>query len=459
MNLDDALEKVTAWTPKKLAFPPTPQMVHASHAVAKRLRDVSASVDLIDMNDLRNRLFQARTTGTWKTISSRDWRYAAECLGMGQRPLIEDRGFLAEYLGQLRGQRSRLAVSRLIRFYLIYFEPSHVGIHTIATFLKEIVTKWRWSWAERQAKFGIFDVPTAPRMLADHLMQSVDDPPDAVMEATGFGGSLYGSRLAGHAYMLAAQHVYGLLIQTPSSLPVIKRFVSWGMIDKRFAFESTPRAIARMAESLLLPWVDRVAPDDVRAFIESHLLSLLHDLRIDRSRWLDVDEKAQRVMRRWLTRASLEQFLDVVDRTAQSHMWAARRQFWSAYYERKFMLEAWVAFARDGSNFAKRLAAEKENPAIGNFGALASGGVSRNHAVLIMQIGDLVVADWSHNGKCHIWLPDNVNAPKLYRRTYHRDELVNGSDFNKVHNGDWQNDVHEFIRRNTGITITARRYI
>ncbi|WP_227657754.1 EH signature domain-containing protein, partial [Candidatus Magnetaquicoccus inordinatus] len=176
-------------------------------------------------------------------------------------------------------------------------------------------------------------------------------------------------------------------------------------------------------------------------------------------RWLDVDEKAQRVMRRWLTRASLEQFLDVVDLTAQSHMWAARRKFWSAYYEHKFMLEAWVAFARDGSNFAKRLAAEKENPAIGSFGVLASGGVLKNHAVLIMQIGDLVVADWSHNGKCHIWLPGNENVPKLYRHTYHRDELVNGSDFNKVHNGDWQNDVHAFIRRYTGITITTRRYV
>ena len=458
MNLDDALEKVTAWEPKKLAFPPTPEMVHASHEVAKDLRDVSASVDLIDLNDLRNRLVQARTTGTWETISSRDWRYVAECLGISPHPLIDDENFLDEYLRQLRGQRSRLAVSRLIRFYLTYFDPNRPGIQKIAKFLMGIVSQWQWGWAERQTAIGIFDISTAPKRFAEHIMNSTVQPSE-VMDETGFGGSFYGSRLAGHAYMFAAQNVYNMLIQTPSSLSVIKRFISWGVIDDRFAFESTPKAIARMAESLLLPWVDQAVPDDVRVFIEAHLLSLLYDLRIDRSRWLDVDEKAQRVMRRWLTRASLEQFLDVVDRTAQSHMWAARRKFWSAYYERKFMLEAWVAFARDGSNFAKRLAAEKENPAIGNFGVLASGGVLKNHAVLIMQIGDLVVADWSHNGKCHIWLPGNVNAPKLYRHTYHRDELVNSSDFNKVHNGDWQNDVHEFIRRNTGIIITKRQYI
>ena len=90
-----------------------------------------------------------------------------------------------------------------------------------------------------------------------------------------------------------------------------------GASDDRFAFDSTPGADARMAEAMLLPWVDRQPPDEVRTFIEGHLLSLLHDLRIERSRWVDVDEEAKRVMRRWLTRASLEQFLDVVDRTAQ----------------------------------------------------------------------------------------------------------------------------------------------
>ncbi|MBF0419994.1 MAG: hypothetical protein HQL78_07495 [Magnetococcales bacterium] len=458
MNLDDALEKISVWVPKKLTFPLTPQMVDASHVVAKRLRDVSATVDLIDLNDLRERLFQARATGTWNSISSRDWRYAAECLGMGQQPLIGDQGFLDEYLGQLRGQRSRLAVSRLIRFYLTYFAPTHPGIHKIAVFLKEIVPQWQWGWKEKQAKLGIFDVSAAPINLANYVMQSTNAP-DKAMDEAGFGGSLYGSRLAAYSYSLSAQKIYSILTQSPASLPTIKRFVSWGMKDNQFAFASTPKAMARMAESLLLPWIDRTPPDDVRLFIESHLFSLLHDLRIDRSRWLDVNEKAQQVMRRWLTRASLEQFLDVVDRTAQSHMWPARRKFWYAFYEHKFMLEAWVAFAKDGATLASRLAAEKENPAIGNFGVLASAGVSKDHAVLIMHIGNLVVADWSHNGKCHIWLPDNADAPKLYRHAYHRDELVNGSNFYKVHVGNWQSDVLDFIRRHTGITISERRSV
>jgi hypothetical protein len=269
------------------------------------------------------------------------------------------------------------------------------------------------------------------------------------MEAAGFGGSLYGARLAGHAYIAAARE----LRNNPSSLPAIQRFAAWGKARDRFAFDSTPGAAAGMAEAMLLPWVDRQPPDEVRTFIEGHLLSLLHDPRIERSRWVDVDEEAKRVMRRWLTRASLEQFLDVVDRTAQSHMWAARRRFWGAYYEHKYMLEAWVAFAREGAE----LAAEKENPAIENFGVLASSAKS-NHAVLIMQIGELTVADWSHSGKCHIWLSKNPSAPKLYR-SYSRDELINDSDFEKKHGGQWQLEVHDFIRRHTGIRMNVREYM
>ena len=140
-------------------------------------------------------------------------------------------------------------------------------------------------------------------------------------------------------------------------------------------------------------------------------------------------------------------------------MWPARRKFWGAYYEHEYMREAWVAFAREGADLAKSLAAEKENPAIGNFGVLAaSANVQRNHAVLIMQISELTVADWSHSGKCHIWLSENPSSPKLYR-SYSRDELINDSDFEKKHGGQWQLEVHDFIRRHTGIRMNSREYM
>ncbi|EME68214.1 hypothetical protein H261_19486 [Paramagnetospirillum caucaseum] len=457
MNFEDALAKLAAWSPKKVAFPPTPVMVHEANAVAKRLREVSASVNLIDLDDLRRRLSQARSAGDWTSISTRDWRYVADCLGAGQSPLVDDAGFLDEYLARLKDQLSRRAISRLIRYYVTHFDPAHQGLRKIAAFLQVAVGQWQWQWSDKEA-VDMFDVSNAPSQLAKYVRRSKEMPAADAMEAAGLGGTLYGCKLAGHAYIAAANGLKTFISNNPSSLPAIRRFASWGVVDSRFAFDGTSGAAARMAEAMLLPWVDRQPPDDVRSFIESHLLALLHDLRIERSRWLDVAEDAKRVMRRWLTRASLEQFLDVVDRTAQTHMWAARRKFWNAYYENKFMLEAWVAFAKDGADLAKRLAAEKENPAIGNFGLLESGARDKTQAVLIMQIGELLVADWSHNGKCHVWLSGNPSAPKLYR-SYSREDLVTGSDFEKMHLGAWQSDVHEYIRRNTGIRMMSRDYM
>jgi len=460
VNLKDTLDKLADWAPRKVTFPPTPHIVHASRKVAQKLREIRATVNVIDLKDLRDRLSLVKAIGNWDAISTREWRYVADCLSAGKPPLIEDEGFLDEYLRRLKEQRSRRGVSRLIRYYLTHFDPRHPGIIKISAYLSEAVMQWKWHWAEQRENIDLFNITCAHKGLANYISESKETPADA-MKTIGLDGSLYGAKIVGYAYLAAADKLKKDLTSNPDiSLPAIKRYTAWGLVNNRFAFDSITGAAARMADALLLPWVDRQPPEDCQAFIEAHILSILHDLRIDRSRWMDVNEEAKRVMRRWLTKASLEQFLDVVDRTAQSHMWAARRKFWFAYYENKFMLEAWVAFAANGASLARKLAAERDNPAIRNFGMLnRSAGVVKDHAVIIMQIGELIVADWSHNGKCHIWLQGNEASPKLYKRSYDRDELINGSSWDKKHLGAWQLDVHSYIHRNTGIRMMSKDYM
>jgi hypothetical protein len=164
MNLEDALEKLAAWAPKRLIFPPTPKMVHESHALAKRLPDLSAAVVFVDIDALQKRLAEASANGTLDSLPARDWRYVSECLSMGSPPLIENELFLDEYLQRLKKQRSTRDVSRLIRFYLIHFSPTHKGIIKIAAYLKEAVRQWQWHWAEHEA-LGLFDVASAPAQM------------------------------------------------------------------------------------------------------------------------------------------------------------------------------------------------------------------------------------------------------------------------------------------------------
>ena len=85
---------------------------------------------------------------------------------------------------------------------------------------------------------------------------------------------------------------------------------------------------------------------------------------------------------------------------------------------------------------------------------------------LVMKIGTLVVADWSHNGRCIIWQGDDETAPSLYRSEYDSGSLapMNAPQggLEKSHHGsinlNWQRAISEFIRQQTGLRVDERRY-
>ena len=80
-----------------------------------------------------------------------------------------------------------------------------------------------------------------------------------------------------------------------------------------------------------------------------------------------------------------------------------------------------------------------------------------------MRIGPLTIAEWSHNGSCRIWLSGNESAPKLYKPTYSRHELMTGDDFSKPHmgseRGSWQGAIARWIEDQTGISVPRRAYM
>ena len=98
-----------------------------------------------------------------------------------------------------------------------------------------------------------------------------------------------------------------------------------------------------------------------------------------------------------VAQATLSQFLEVVDRVAERQQWHYRRAFWTAYIERRVVSNAWVAFGTTGAQVARRLADDSADTLMRHFAAL--GGAGTDQAVLLLHIGDLIIADWSHNGR------------------------------------------------------------
>ena len=149
---------------------------------------------------------------------------------------------------------------------------------------------------------------------------------------------------------------------------------------------------ANLANALLLPFSQRDPSEDIHRRVQNYLLEILGDPRIDKAAWIGTDEAAIDVMIRWLAQATLEQFLKVVDRVAARQQWDYRRSFWGAYIERRVVTNSWVAFGSEGAQVARQLAKGTTDKMLLRFATLDGAGA--NQAVLLLQIGELVVADW-----------------------------------------------------------------
>lgn len=143
----------------------------------------------------------------------------------------------------------------------------------------------------------------------------------------------------------------------------------------------------------------------------------------------------------------------------EKRMWRYRRKFWSAYLPH--ITDAWVAFGSQGEHLARETARRTEDNNFKRFGLL-HGAVAGTHAVLIMTIGDLTIAEWSHSGKCRMWLRGHPNAPKLYASHYRAEDLRWSEWWEASHTGNeaygWQGKFAEKIRRETGVSVSSAEY-
>jgi len=451
------------WKPRRFEFPEVCATEDARIAVENRLGILSAPPLSIDMPELRRMLVEAAGSGDWAAIGERNWRYASECLSFGDPPLIANGRFIDAYLAHAEASRSVAVVNGLIRHYLWHFEPVLPGFRRLAAFLSGLMEEDRSRWGELHRRFELFDPDRAPGRLAEAIM-AADTPPRDFLAHIGFSGQLSFSELLGHAFINACDGVVATAAaggEPPPGYP--QRLAAWSHKGREFLYGGVARARPALAEALLLPWIAVAPPAEQRDFIKRLLLGLLKEPRTNPVAWVGVSEAAQGVMCRWLAKLSLEQFLEVVDETVQLHhsrMWSSRRKFWNAYHEKGFMQEAWVVFGRRGAAIARYSAGTGERTDVVSFGTfLGDAACDQRQAVLIMKIGALVVADWSHNGCCHVWLPENTQAPQLFQLEYYRSDLTQESDFEKPHVKDWQSDVHDFIRAHTGFWMPSGDYL
>ncbi len=389
----------------------------------------------IDIAALQQRIAHLAASQSLDQLSRRDLREGCRALLHRPLPPAEDPKTLEGLLVQVERNKRRAAFFAVIDAYLDGFESENTTILMVAAKLEEMVSRWPWRsddhWPGRLREFSLLDPTHGPEILARSILLGEEEPykvfQNAGLDTAGrrFGG------LAEATFRYACHLVMRLTGQ--DAVAGQRILIDWARNDAgRFGFQ---RAWPEFVQASLTPW-EATEPSEAH---KSALLEMLErfgegDPRAHPDRWRTVMDNAPgayAVLMRWLTRASVLQFLDIVDRLMPDYeaklMWSYRRAFWMSYLlsdgKAPGIDAAWVAFGYDGALLAKQAARDSGDRSFSAFGR--QNDKSGQHAALILKMGDLTIVDWSHSAKYQVWKRGQSGAPDLFQQKYRSGALYN----------------------------------
>jgi hypothetical protein len=427
------------------------------------------------MEALRRRL-QAFYDGRDKVPPTRRELRAAVWLLWNGSPQGADIPGLMSAVGGAANGSARL-IRGLIEAWLRDFDPGSATVKAGGAMIQKLLAANRDplldSWRSAHNQFAMFDAAKGPARIAAALLSGAQRVGE-VWTATGLDDPF---RAAG-AYMRVI--LRGMLAVMPQVLrgataaDTLARAFEVLAPDGKLRFG--PEMRGEIGQGLLGAWLDggREPASPLRDPVRDFLLRHLGDPRTRASEWTPVGDAGTALMRRWLARASLDAFFDLIAEHALDYQWRYRQAFWSACLERGAIEDAWLALGSRVHSSARTL-----RDLAGAYGRLEGAKVASDQSVLLMRIGSLVLCEWSHNGKLRAWPADWPTAPALHRSAYSRDDLtgkglpfppspVTGSRGSAdgsglSHNGSdrsvWQGSAAELLARRAGFQITQAEWM
>lgn len=380
--------------------------------------------------------------------------------------LGEHAGFVRWYLKCVEDAGKPRAFLAVAHAYLYYFHPKTAEI---AAFRDVAIDGLRSSRSPRARAF--LDLHETHRLLDSdgykviaQAFGACNENGQAFLDRVGLSGSLSDSAFVRFVFRRVMSDLRRDLGRGALSAEELERRLSLALrqAEPGVSFRFGPELLGDLAETLLVPFEERDPDKDVKESIKGFLLSHLGDPRLKPTGWNRVGEAAQRVFRQWLVEGTLEDFFRLLDQQARYYenadrQWRYRSAFWLAYLRDGHITDAWVALgwkiAQDSRSYLSRLA--------GTYAELKSGDGARNdQAVLVLRVGNLIIAEWSHSSKVRIWSDRGSSGPQFYKQRYQRSDLVTGPDFEQAHHGaergTWQRKVESYIRKQTGIRFSIR---
>lgn len=376
-------------------------------------RSNTASMNQISMDLLKQLL-------SGGSLTSRQLRDAIWCL-WGTTPALADYPEAFDAIMKMIGSSTKRNPFRnLAAVYLVQFAPQQSGFGEASSVLQRLAIRWGEPWAGYQQSYSLYDCIEGPRAIARASLQQNQSATQA-LQTMGLGAL---DAQSSFAEAITSELLVGLANGAePDHERRLARVQAYAMDSQGQPLFNT--LDLEIAEALMKPFIARAPEKRIKDLFLNFILSIFGDPRIRPARW-ERFPTIKSVVIAWLTEQSLRQFLDIVSNSmnseADERMWKYRRAFWEAAHHKGLIRGAWVVFAEEGAKLARR--SFGKNSGFATFNNRGSRYVQKTHAVLLLEIGNGIVADWSHSGKVNIWSnAQDHTAPKMYKASYSSDDV------------------------------------
>ncbi|NBN77692.1 hypothetical protein GWI72_05350 [Microvirga tunisiensis] len=399
---------------------------------------VSAPADQ-DRETLALNMLHRVRTWSWDKITTQKVISAALAVFDDERRMRPDlepvRSF---YLAELETRGPGPFLDGMARVYLDSFVPGALHTHRLAEGLRKRAADLGGRYRRLVDTLPtLFQPEAAPRDLAS-VMVGAEHPYEA-LKSIGIS-SPHTSGLTRAAHKIFVERLAPDLARPDARA----KLFNWLAPEAGPVLEVGAGAAI---EAVLAVWKNRTPPDALRNELTERIIGCWNDPRLHAGGiWPGFDPDLKSILLRWLTHQDMKFFCDVVTATQPSHMWPPRRDFWLQLYDDGKIDEAWVAFDTDALQYARRHLVKTEGTDMSRrFGRQKDRGGKTS--LLIMRIGNRIVVDGCHSYRTHIFRIDDRQAPKLYQREYHCDEIMRQSKVWKAHNSieNWSQWVHQNV--------------
>lgn len=417
-----------------------------------------------DLNTVAERFMHQLSRGREPTVG--DWNKIMWCIWSTEPAIAEHSEALDSVLARVAEMRRKRPYRQLASVYLSEFAPDRPRLDRISYVLSSFAPVAGEPWTGLNARYDVFNGP-APIVQMARVALGRQMSVQMFLQAVGLSNSFAGSGVAGFMHGAGLTVLRSTPITAASErLDTIRRWCLGP--DEKLLF---PVWGKEMARALTLPFGSIIPAQADRDLISGFLTARFGDPRINRASWIGLDDVSD-ILKRWLTEQSLRQFFDVVDRIAPDGAWKYRRKFWLAFHNHGLIRNAWVVFGDDGALEARR--AFGREALFGVFDRSGRKSIQQGHAVLLLDFGQCIVADWSYNGYCNIWPNSSATkTPSLNLSSYSSDDVRRPLPADRTeqnlrqhdifgHGGSenyvWQNRVARRLQELTGVRIQETEY-